>query len=97
MPFLGPPPGSPPHFPPIPPAQAEVLQPAPLSGYGAEGFGPTGSGGYSQGTTPVPPRPPVDELPVVKEPRKRPSYLVEGDDDEMFGNAAFTAPPVIGE
>ncbi|MBM7772756.1 hypothetical protein JOD54_002960 [Actinokineospora baliensis] len=39
-----------------------------------------------------------EELPTAKaQERKRPAYLVEGDDDEVFGNAEFTAPPVIGE
>ncbi len=28
---------------------------------------------------------------------KRPSYLLEGDPDEMFGTDQMTAPPVIGE
>ncbi|GGS52215.1 hypothetical protein [Actinokineospora fastidiosa] len=40
---------------------------------------------------------PEPEAPPPPPPVKRPSYLVEGDDDEMFGNDEFTAPPVIGE
>ncbi|WP_253891244.1 hypothetical protein [Actinokineospora diospyrosa] len=62
-------------------------------------FGPTGSGGYVTGSTPVPVRvTEPDDLPIAKAvERKRPAYLVEGDDDEVFGNAEFTAPPVLGE
>ncbi|MFC5290807.1 hypothetical protein ACFPM7_27475, partial [Actinokineospora guangxiensis] len=62
------------------------------------GFGPSGSG-TPTGHTPVPPRAadPEPPVPAAPPPPKRPSYLVEGDDDEMFGNDEFTAPPVIGE
>lgn len=65
-----------------------------------DGFGPAGSGSAVTGQTPVPPRhqdaePAAPPAPAPE--RKRPSYLVEGDDDEMFGNEEFTAPPVIGE
>ncbi|UVS81228.1 hypothetical protein Actkin_04985 [Actinokineospora sp. UTMC 2448] len=64
----------------------------------ADGFGPTGSGSVT-GQTAVPVRhhEPEPEAPPSPPPVKRPSYLVEGDDDEMFGNDEFTAPPVIGE
>ncbi|WP_104481988.1 hypothetical protein V5P93_001709 [Actinokineospora auranticolor] len=62
-------------------------------------FGPAGSGAYPTGLTPVAPKAPVgEEPPLAKDQvKKRPSYLVEGDYDEVFGNADFTAPPVIGE
>lgn len=66
----------------------------------AAGFGPMGSGSPGVGATPVAPRAREEGAEVVerREPeRGRPSYLVEGDDDEMFGNGDFTAPPVIGE
>ncbi|GAA3055074.1 hypothetical protein [Actinokineospora globicatena] len=81
-----------PVYPPL--AQAPVLE-----AFGGGGFGPAGSGLYPTGSTPVPVRAvEPDGLPTVKDQvRKRPAYLVEGDDDEMFGNDEFTAPPVIGE
>jgi hypothetical protein len=49
--------------------------------------------------TPVPVRHEEQvQLPTVKDvERKRPAFLVEGDQDEMFGTDEFTAPPVIGE
>lgn len=65
-----------------------------------DGFGPAGSGSGVTGQTPVPVRhaePREQQPPKAEQPAKRPSYLVEGDDDEMFGNDEFTAPPVIGE
>lgn len=68
-----------------------------------DGFGPAGSGAYPTGGMPVPVRAvesggEVAEVAAPKEvERKRPSYLVEGDEDEMFGTGEFTAPPVIGE
>ncbi len=66
--------------------------------FGPGGFGPVGSGGYSAGVTPVPIRQNADETVIPKEPeRRRPTFLVEGEHDEMFGNEEFTAPPVIGE
>ncbi|SDC62796.1 hypothetical protein [Actinokineospora iranica] len=52
------------------------------------------------GSTPVPVHPAKTEPDpgLPREPEKRrPAYLVEGDDDEMFGTGEFTAPPVIGE
>ncbi|WP_018682119.1 hypothetical protein [Actinokineospora enzanensis] len=74
------------------------MVPVPEVAFGPGGFGPAGSGGYTIGTTPVPARSDVEEPPLAKEQEKRrPAYLVEGDDDEMFGNAEFTSPPVIGE
>ncbi|MCG8919465.1 hypothetical protein L6E12_27195 [Actinokineospora sp. PR83] len=71
-----------------------------MTSFGPGGFGPAGSGVGITGTTPVPVRQDAAEAdpgPAVETRRSRPAYLVEGDDDEMFGNADFTAPPVIGE
>jgi hypothetical protein len=82
--------------PPGPPGRA--MGPPPAFGPGGGGFGPVGS---------HQPSPEVDapsdyhEEPVGGpdlgggEPRKRPSYLVEPDYDEMFGADRMTAPPVI--
>ncbi|WP_158075695.1 hypothetical protein [Actinokineospora bangkokensis] len=51
------------------------------------------------GTTPVPVRQePADDPGLAVERKKsRPTFLVEGEDDEVFGNHDLTAPPVIGE
>ena len=88
----------PPPFAP-PPALKPPPRVRPVSpGFG--GFGPAGSGSFHTGTTPMPLRAQDEhpELPTEKDlERKRPAYLVEGDDDEMFGTGEFTAPPVIGE
>lgn len=102
------PPGpNPQNRPPTPPSPNRPPQPPPVRaaklppiGAFGGGFGPAGSGGYSTGSTPVPVRSNDDhpELPTVKDQeKKRPAFLVEGDDDEMFGSGEFTAPQVIGE
>ncbi|OLR91607.1 hypothetical protein BJP25_25975 [Actinokineospora bangkokensis] len=58
-----------------------------------------GSGVSHTGTTPVPVRQePADDPGLAVERKKsRPTFLVEGEDDEVFGNHDLTAPPVIGE
>ncbi|NBH08856.1 hypothetical protein GTY80_37155, partial [Amycolatopsis sp. SID8362] len=57
-------------------------------GSGAAGRGGMGAGGMGRGQ-----KGEGDE----DTEHSRPTYLVEGDPDEVFGTDLRTAPPVIGE